>query len=57
MMSWSSAPSDKYLAVQDFALEKKLALMSAHDSILSAQIKQTCDANQKQQTTPFKKET
>ena len=55
MMLWSSAPSDKYPAVWDFALEKKLALMSAHDSILSAQIKQTHDANKKQKTTPFKK--
>ena len=55
MMLWSSAPSDKYPAVWDFALEKKLALMSAHDSILSAQIKQTHNANKKQQTTPFKK--
>ena len=55
MMLWSSVPSDEYPAIWDFALQKKLALMSAHNSILSAWIKQTCDANWKRQTTPLKK--
>ena len=38
-----------------FALQKKLAIMSAHDSILTAHIKQTHDANQQQQVAPFMK--
>jgi hypothetical protein len=35
-MIWSSAVKDEYPAVRDFALKKKLALMSAHDSIVAA---------------------
>ena len=55
MMLWSLGPSDEYPAVWDFAHQKKFALMSAHDSILAAQIKQTWGTNHKQQVSPFKK--
>ena len=33
---WNSVHESEYLTVQEFALKKKLALMSAHDSILAA---------------------
>ena len=36
VMLWSPVVMDKYPAVQDFALQKKLMLMSAYDSILLA---------------------
>ncbi|KAF8808244.1 hypothetical protein BYT27DRAFT_7097399, partial [Phlegmacium glaucopus] len=41
-------------SIRNFALQKKLALMSAHDSILAARVKQTRDANRKRQDVPFK---
>ena len=55
VMLWSPAVMNEYLAVRDFSLQKKLMLMSAHDSILSAWVKQTRGANRKQQNSPFKK--
>jgi transposase InsO family protein len=54
-MIWPSNSSDEFPSVRDFALQKKLAIMSAHDSILSARVKQTRDANRKQRATPFQK--
>ena len=53
-MLWNPATSKEYPSVQDFMLQKKIALMSAHDSILAAQVKQTRDANKKRQDIPFK---
>jgi hypothetical protein len=35
-MIWDSAPKTEYPSIWNFALQKKLALMSAHDSILAA---------------------
>ena len=35
-MLWNSASYDEFPSIWDFALQKKLALMSAHDSILAA---------------------
>jgi hypothetical protein len=52
-MIWNDAPSDEYPSVWEFALQKKLALMSAHDSIIAARVKQTRDANRKRQAVPF----
>jgi RNase H-like domain found in reverse transcriptase/Reverse transcriptase (RNA-dependent DNA polymerase)/Integrase zinc binding domain/Retroviral aspartyl protease/Zinc knuckle len=52
-MIWNSALRDEYPSVRDFALTKKLALMSAHDSIIAARVKQTRDANRKRQAVPF----
>ena len=54
-MLWLYESVDEYPAIQEFALQKKLALMSAHNSILAAQVKQTQDANHKWQAIPFKK--
>jgi hypothetical protein len=53
-MIWNSAASDEYSNVREFALKRKLALMSAHDSIIGARVKQTRDANRKRQAVPFK---
>jgi hypothetical protein len=44
-MVWDSAPPSEYPSIRNFALKKKLALMSAHDSMLAARVKQTRDAN------------
>ena len=54
-MLWDSPASTEFPSVRNFALQKKLAIMSAHDSILSARIKQTRDANRKRRAAPFKK--
>ena len=53
-MIWDSAHSDEYPSVRAFALQKKLVLIAAHDSILGACVKQTCNANRKCQLAPFK---
>ena len=53
-MIWNTASSNEYSNVCIFTQKKKLVLMSAHDSIIAAQFKQTRDANQKRQLVPFK---
>ena len=53
-MIWDSAPSTEFPAIREFALQKKLALMAAHDSILAARVKQIRNANKKRQDVPFK---
>jgi hypothetical protein len=53
-MIWDLAPSSEYPTVREFAQQKKLALLAAHDSILAARVKQTRDANRKRQSAPFK---
>jgi hypothetical protein len=53
-MLWDLAPSSEYPTVREFALQKKLALLAAHDSMLAARVKQTRDANRKRQSVPFK---
>jgi hypothetical protein len=53
-MVWNSASPTEYPNVREFAQRKKLALMSAHDSIIGARIKQTRDANRKRRLIPFK---
>ena len=54
-MIWTSPSSSEYPSVRTFALQKKLAIMAAHDSILSARVKQTRDANRKRRVSPFQK--
>ena len=51
---WDYHMESEFPSVQNFALQKKLALMAEHDSILAARIKQTRNANQKRQPVPFK---
>ena len=53
-MLWESKLTTEFPAVREFALQKKMAIMAAHDSILSARIKQTRDANRKRRAVPFK---
>ena len=53
-MLWTSTLSTEFPSVRTFALQKKLAIMAAHDSILSARVKQTRDANRKRRAAPFK---
>ena len=53
-MIWDSAPTMEYPSVWGFALENKMVLMTAHDSILAARVKQTRDANRKRLTAPFR---
>lgn len=52
-MIWNSASSDEYPAVRNFALQQRLALMQAHNSILSVHVKQTRDANWRRRPCPF----
>ncbi|KAJ2911813.1 hypothetical protein MD484_g8600, partial [Candolleomyces efflorescens] len=52
-MIWNSATKDEFPAVRNFALQKKLALMQAHDSILATRVKQTRDANRRRRIAPF----
>ena len=52
-MVWNSAGSEEYPNVREFAMKRKLASMSAHDSIIGAWLKQTRDANRKRQLVPF----
>jgi len=54
-MIWNSAPANEFPSIRNFTLNKKLALMAAHDSILAARVKQTRDANRKRQVAPFEK--
>ena len=42
---WSSISLVEFPAIHDFAMQKKMALIAAHDSILAAWVKQTRDAN------------
>ena len=44
-MLWNSNSTTEFPSVHEFALQKKLAIMAAHNSILSARVKQTQDAN------------
>ena len=53
-MIWDSATTTEYLSLWEFTLEKKMALMTAHDSILAARVKQTRDTNRKRLTSPFR---
>ena len=53
-MIWNTPPPNEYPSVREFAIQKKLAIMTAHDSIIAARIKQTRGANRKRQDVPFK---
>jgi hypothetical protein len=53
-MIWNSPPSSEFSDIHSFALQKKLAIMLAHDSILAARVKQIWDANRKRIVAPFK---
>lgn len=46
-MIWESAKQSEYPGVRSFAMQQKVALMAAHDSILAACTNQIQSANQK----------
>jgi transposase InsO family protein len=52
-MIWNSETDQKYPGVRKFAEAIKIAVMSAHDSILEARVKQTRDANRRRHPSPF----
>ena len=53
MMIWDAPPSTtEYPSMWEFAMQK-MALISAHDSILEAMVKQTRDVNKRRQEVPF----
>jgi hypothetical protein len=52
-MIWDSAKQAEYPGVRTFALQRKLALMAAHDSILATRVKEIRTANKKRQLAPF----
>jgi hypothetical protein len=52
-MVWNNPQECSYPGVNSFAEQIKLTLMSAHDSIIAAQVKQTQDANRKCHYAPF----
>jgi hypothetical protein len=53
-MIWDSAKREEYPRVRTFALQRKLALMAAHDSILAARVKEIRTMNKKRQLAPFR---
>ena len=53
VMVWDSAGPDEYPGVRAFAQKMKNMVMAAHDSILAARVKQTCDANRWRRPAPF----
>ncbi|KAJ3482856.1 hypothetical protein NLI96_g6704 [Meripilus lineatus] len=54
-MIWNNPGEDEYPAVRAYAQKVKYAIMAAHDSILSARVKQTRDANRRRRPSPFVK--
>jgi hypothetical protein len=52
-MIWNSANKSEYPSIRNFALQRKLAIVAAHDCILSAHVKQTYDANKHRRQSPF----
>lgn len=54
-MIWPYAGLDEYPGVQNFALQQRLVLIQAYNSILATQVKQTHDANQHHHISPLVK--
>ncbi|OBZ66490.1 Transposon Ty3-I Gag-Pol polyprotein [Grifola frondosa] len=52
-MIWDHASADEYPGVRAYAQKVKYAVMTAHDSILAARVKQTRDANRRRRPAPF----
>ena len=52
-MIWNNSRTNEYPSVRNFALQRKLALIAAHDSVLAARVKQTRDANRRRRMAPF----
>ncbi|CAL1697539.1 unnamed protein product [Somion occarium] len=54
-MIWNNPGVDEYPAVQTYAQKVKYAIMTAHDSIIAARVKQTRDANRHRRPAPFER--
>ena len=54
LMIWDNAQDNEYPGVRTYAQRVKHAVISAHDSIIAARVKQTRDANKKRRPSPFK---
>lgn len=53
IMIWDNPTVDEYPGVRAYAQKMKYAIMSAHDSIIAARVKQTRDANRRRRPAPF----
>jgi hypothetical protein len=54
-MIWNSDKCE-YPGIANFAMQRRLAIMAAHDSMIAARVKQTRNANRKRQVAPFEKD-
>ncbi|KAI9068659.1 hypothetical protein FKP32DRAFT_1561228, partial [Trametes sanguinea] len=52
-MIWEDASKDEYPGVRAYAQRVKNAIMSAHDSVIAARVKQTRDSNRRRRPAPF----
>lgn len=52
-MIWDNAAKTEFPGVRVFTQKLKDAVMTAHDNLLQARVKQTCDANRHRRETPF----
>ncbi len=50
---WNNDTDKRYVGVQKFTFNMKTAVMSAHNSILAARVKQTRDVNRRRREVPF----
>jgi hypothetical protein len=50
---WNPDRTRQYPGIANFAMQQQLAIMSAHDSMIAARVKQTRAANRKRQAAPF----
>jgi hypothetical protein len=55
-MIWNTDKSREYPGIARFAMERRLAIIAAHDSMIAARVKQTRNANRKRKVEPFRKE-
>lgn len=53
VMIWNNPSKDEYPNVRVYAERMKLALMAAHDALLTARVKQTTQANRRRRASPF----
>ena len=52
-MIWDTPSKDEYLNVRVYVQQMKLVLISAHDALLTARIKQTIQANWRRRVSPL----
>ncbi|KIK33282.1 hypothetical protein CY34DRAFT_64399, partial [Suillus luteus UH-Slu-Lm8-n1] len=52
-MIWESPEPDEYPGVRVYAQRMKATILTAHDAILAARVKQTTEANKRRRACPF----